>query len=124
MAKVLIIEDSSFMRKAIARMIKAEGYEILEATNGKEGLEKAVSDSPDCITLDLIMPEMEGIEVLESLRKKGLNIPVIVITADIQDDTHKQCLELGATIVINKPPKGEDLRPVIRKVLQKEKVAL
>ena len=123
MARILIIEDSSFTRKAIARMVKAEGYEILEATNGKEGLEKAVSDPPDCITLDLIMPEMDGIEVLKSLGERGLNIPVIVITADIQEDTRDQCLDLGAITILNKPPKEEDLRSAIKEVLQNEKVS-
>ena len=124
MAKILIIEDSSFMRKTIARMVKAEGYEILEATDGKDGLEKAVSNPPDCITLDLIMPEMDGIEVLKSLRERGLNIPVIVITADIQKDTCDQCLDLGAATVLSKPPKEEELRSAIKDVLQNEEVSL
>ena len=124
MAKILIIEDSSFTRKAIARMVKADGYEILEAVDGKDGLEKAVSNSPDCITLDLIMPEMEGIEVLKSLRERGLNIPVIVITADIQKDTRDQCLDLGATTILSKPPKKEELRSAIKSVLQNEEVTL
>ena len=124
MARILIIEDSSFTRKAIARMVKAQGHEIIEAANGEEGLEKAVSNSPDCITLDLIMPGMEGIEVLESLRERGSNIPVIVISADIQEDTRKQCMQLGATAVINKPPKEEELQSTIKSVFQNDGVTL
>jgi len=124
MAKILIIEDSSFTRKAIAKMAKADGHEVLEADEGSVGLELAASQSPDCITLDLIMPGMDGMEVLRYLQNKALNIPVIVLTADVQEDTRKQCLELGAVDILNKPPKNNELQIAINKAVKKEEVTL
>ena len=124
MAKILIIEDSSFARKAIVKMAKADGHEVLEADEGSVGLELAASQSPDCITLDLIMPGIDGMKVLQYLQRKALNIPTIVLTADVQEDTRKQCLELGAVDVLNKPPKEEELRMAIDKAIKKEEVTL
>ena len=124
MAKILIIEDSSFTRKAIAKIAKADGHEVLEADEGSVGLELAASQLPDCITLDLIMPGIDGMKVLQYLQRKALNIPTIVLTADVQEDTRKQCLELGAVDVLNKPPKEEELRMAIDKAIKKEEVTL
>ncbi len=124
MAKILIIEDSSFARKAIVKMAKADGHEVLEADEGSVGLELAASQSPDCITLDLIMPGIDGMKVLQYLQRKALNIPTIVLTADVQEDTYRQCLELGAVDVFNKPPKEEELRMAIDKAIKKEEVTL
>ena len=64
------------------------------------------------------MPEMQGQEVLREMRDRGLQIPTIVMTADIQETTRSECLELGALAVLNKLPKGEELLPWIEKALK------
>ena len=117
MALILIVDDSSTMRKAIAKVVKAEGYNTLEAADGREGLEIAATHAPDCILLDLIMPEVDGLEVLKALRERGSKIPVVVLTADIQEIVRKECLELGATAFINKPLIGNKLLDTIQKAL-------
>ena len=117
MALVLIVDDSSTTRKAIAQIVKADGHETLEAANGREGLEIIAATPPDCILLDLIMPEVDGFEVLKTLREGRSKIPVIVLTADIQEIVHQECLELGATEFINKPMIIKDLSDKIRKSL-------
>ena len=117
MALILIVEDSSTMRKAIRKIVKAEGHDTLEAPDGREGLEIAATHAPDCILLDLIMPEVDGLEVLKALRERGSKIPVIVLTADIQEIVRKECLELGATAFINKPLIGNKLLDTIQKAL-------
>ena len=117
MALILIVEDSSTMRKAIRKIVKAEGHDTLEAPDGREGLEIAATHAPDCILLDLIMPEVDGLEVLKALRERGSKIPVIVLTADIQEIVRKECLELGATAFINKPLIGSRLLDTIQEVL-------
>ncbi len=76
-----------------------------EAGDGKEGLEALLTSSPDCVLLDLLMPQMSGLEVLEALQKQECKTPVIVLTADIQESIHQQCSNLGAYALINKPPK-------------------
>lgn len=117
MPLILIIDDSSFQRRMIKKDIAAEGHETLEAGNGMIGLEMIASHAPDCVFLDLLMPEMDGPTVLENLRDQGSETPVIVLTADIQESIKDRCLELGAITVINKPLKTEQLRAAITKAL-------
>jgi CheY-like chemotaxis protein len=123
MARILIVDDSSFTRKALARMVKALGHEIVEASNGREGLELAAAQKPDCILVDLIMPEMGGMEVLEALRDQGSMIPRIVVTADIQESVREQCLKAGAVAVLNKPPKNDELKNALAKATDFQKVS-
>lgn len=117
MTLLLIVEDSWLSRRVLCKILKEKGYEILEAASGPEALEILRSKSPDCILLDLLMPEMEGREVLKILREQGSKIPVIVITADIQKTTRSECLELGAIAVINKIPDSEELTGWVEKAI-------
>ncbi len=114
MAKILIIEDSRFTRSSIAKALKAGRYEVLEADNGALGLAMIIKHSPDIIISDLLMPEMDGFEVLESLRSQGITIPVIIISADIQETTRRRVLELGATTLLNKPFQETELLAVLQ----------
>ncbi len=103
MAKVLIIDDSSFQRKWIARAVEELGHTTVQAADGQEGLDMVDREQPDCITVDLNMPSMDGLQFLAHMGPRTADVPVIVITADIQDDTRKQCQELGARGFVNKP---------------------
>ncbi len=114
MATILIIEDSRFTRSSIAKALKANAYEVLEADNGALGLAMIIKHSPDIIISDLLMPEMDGFELLESLRSQGIAIPVIIMSADIQETTRRRVLELGAKTLLNKPFQG----PALLEVLQ------
>lgn len=117
MAQILVIEDSAYQRRKIRRALAMEGYELLEAVNGYEGLEMIAANTPDCILVDLLMPEMDGLAVLQSLHSQGTNIPVIVLTADIQDGTRQRCMELGAAAFISKPLQEDELVNAIRQVI-------
>ena len=117
MARILTVDDSSLARKAMARILAETGHEIIDANNGRRALERIEADAPDCVILDLVMPEINGLEVLSSLKQRGIRIPVIVVTADIQDTTRRQCEELGAACVLNKPPKPELLLAALRQHL-------
>lgn len=121
MALILIIDDSTYMRSMIRRILKEEGHEILEAENGLKGIQMISEHSPDCVLLDIIMPGMDGIKILNTMHERDSKMPVIIITADIQESTRKQCLALGASGFINKPPKGEELVSTIKKVLAQGK---
>ena len=81
--KILVIDDSSFQRKWLVKVVLALGHEAVQAANGREGLEKLVEEKPECITVDLNMPEMNGIEFLQELKNRELQTPTIVVTADI-----------------------------------------
>ncbi|MCP4541246.1 MAG: response regulator [Chloroflexi bacterium] len=117
MTQILIIDDSAYQRGKIQRALKATNYELLEAAHGREGLEMIIAHTPDCILTDLVMPEMNGLEMLEILQEQGSSVPVIVLTADIQKSTKQRCLELGAVAMINKPLRENDLVNTIKQVL-------
>lgn len=89
----------------------------MEAADGREGLRMAQQELPDCILTDLLMPEMDGISLLAALRDLGSKLPVIVLSADIQESKHRQCEELGAAGFLSKPPKSTILLGMIEKVL-------
>lgn len=121
MAKILIIDDSSYMRRVIRGILSRDGYEIFEAEQGLKGLQTARDVSPDCILLDLIMPDVDGLKVLNTLHEQKSKIPVVVLTADIQESVRTQCLELGAAAFINKPPKEDVLRSTVKKLIRPKK---
>jgi CheY-like chemotaxis protein len=120
MASILIVDDSSFMRGKLRAILKKENHTIQEADEGVKGLQLASSQRFDVILLDIIMPGMDGLKILGALRERNSSSPVIVITADIQESVRRQCMELGAVDVLNKPPKESDLLNAIARVIHIE----
>lgn len=117
MTSVLIVDDATFSRRMIRKYLQADGYEVLEATNGQEGLELARDRQPDCILTDLLMPEMDGFEFLATVREQGITIPFAIISADIQDTSRQRGIELGATVFLNKPPKQAEVSQAVQQLL-------
>ncbi|MEH2069743.1 MAG: response regulator [Nostoc sp.] len=114
---VLIIDDAAFSRRMIRKFLQVDGYEFLEATNGREGLELVQKHKPNCVLVDLLMPEMNGFEFLQALQDEELKIPTIIISADIQEGARNQSYSLGAANFINKPPKENELRTAVQQVV-------
>jgi len=79
--KILIIEDEVDLIKGLKLNMSYEGFYVDWAVNGAEGLRKALEETPDLIILDIMLPEMDGLEVCRELRHKNINIPVIMLTA-------------------------------------------
>lgn len=117
MTTILIMDDAAFARRMIRKALQAEGYEMLEAAGGREGLEMVRTHTPDCILSDLLMPDMHGFEFLRALHEQGLKTPVIIISADIQESSRSLAFELGAAGFINKPVKEHELCNAVRKAL-------
>jgi CheY-like chemotaxis protein len=117
MGLVLITDDAAFSRRMIRKAVEEGGHEVIEAGNGQEGLDMAASHSPDCIMTDLLMPELDGFGLLKALREQGSKIPVIVLSADIQDSARQRCEELGAFMMLKKPPKAPEIQAAIQKAL-------
>lgn len=120
MKKILFIEDESALHKTFGEIVKQEGYEMISALDGETGLKMAKEEKPDVILLDLILPKMNGFEVLKSLKEQEetKNIPVIVLTnLEGMDDIGK-VLSLGATTYLVKTEYE------IEEILQKIKKAL
>jgi CheY-like chemotaxis protein len=116
---VLIVDDASFSRRMLRKYLEAEGCNVLEATNGQQALEMVQQHQPDCILTDLLMPDVDGFQLLQTLRAQGWTIPIAIITADIQDASRQRGLELGAAKFINKPAKEQEVRQTVRQLLQK-----
>jgi CheY-like chemotaxis protein len=116
-ANIVIIDDSNFQRKIITKFVKAEGHETYEGANGKIGLELIAAHKPDTILCDLVMPEVDGFEVLRTLQEQGSKIPVIILTADIQAPVREQCMQLGAKKFLNKPFNQSQMREALEEIL-------
>lgn len=117
MVNILIVDDSVFQRKIIKDICLELKCKIIEANHGDEAIKKIQENTPDCILTDLIMPGDDGLKYIRQIREDNPEIPIIVITADIQETTRKGCLELGVKAVINKPVKTEDLHKVLQEIL-------
>ncbi len=117
MALVLIIDDSTFARNQIGKILKAAGHSVIEADNGLTGLAALKRQKPDCILTDMLMPVMDGLKFLRALREEKVEVPAIVLTADVQLTTRDESLALGAFDVLNKPPRTETLLGAVEKAL-------
>jgi len=100
--KILIIEDEDALASVLLAKFKLEGFEVLVGVNGEDGLEKIEAWRPNLILLDIIMPKMNGYEVMESLQKKGNKIPIIVISNSGQNVELEKIKKLGAADFIIK----------------------
>ena len=96
--KILIIEDDKFLRDLIVQKLQREGYVVVEATDGEEGVKKAQGEQPDILLLDLILPEIDGFMVLEQIKKnpKTKDIPVVILSNLGQKEDIDRGLRLGA----------------------------
>ncbi len=94
--KILIIEDEKPMARALELKLAHAGFEAISVPNGEKGLEMLEQQSFSLILLDLVMPQMDGFKVLETLRKKKIETPVMVLTNLSQDDDEKRVKALGA----------------------------
>lgn len=103
MTKILIIEDEPNMVLGLKDSCEYEGYEVAVARDGKEGLEKASTEKPDIILLDLMLPLMSGIDVCRTLRTRGIETPILMLTARNQEIDKVVGLEVGADDYVTKP---------------------
>jgi len=114
---ILIVDDSANIRKLVRVIIKRVGdYEYYEAADGREGLEKALKHKVDLIVLDLIIPEMDGIELIRKIREYK-DVPIIILTSETTYEAVKQAKEAGADIFIGKPFEPKDLRESVKELI-------
>jgi len=118
MKKILFIEDESALQKTLGEALKNEGYQMISALDGEKGLQLAKQEKPDLILLDLILPKMDGFEVLKELKKDPSlkEIPVIVFTNLERMEDVGKALELGAKTYLVKA--NYTIKEVIEKIKQ------
>jgi response regulator RpfG family c-di-GMP phosphodiesterase len=121
MYKVLVIDDSKSIRESLIDILTLEGYECLEADNGKTGMLLAQEYMPDLIICDIMMPEMDGLGVIEAVKANPLTsgIPFIFLTAMSQRKDQRKGMELGADDYITKPFTCEEILNAVKYRLQK-----
>jgi len=120
MAKILIVDDErEFVDMLALRLEKSGGYEVVRGYDGEEGLKLAEEQMPDLVVLDIMMPKMDGNELIRRLKKneKTQNIPIIVLTASTAPSTVDKFLALGAIDFIMKPFEPPELMDKIKQAL-------
>lgn len=117
--KILLVDDEEDVLRTVGFRLQASGYDVVTASDGKEGLEKAHSEKPDLVILDLMLPKMDGYKVCAFLKKdtRYRNIPIIMFTAKAGDIDKKLGLEVGADAYIMKPFEPPELVEAVAKLL-------
>jgi len=119
MAKILIVEDEPDMILGLKDNFEFEGYEVVTASDGATGLDRARSEKPDLLILDIMLPRLSGLEVCKTLRGEGFSAPIIMLTARGQEIDKVVGLELGADDYVTKPFSIRELLARVRAILRR-----
>jgi two-component system cell cycle response regulator DivK len=119
-AKVLYIEDNYDNMTLVRRVLEIEGYEVIPAETGREGLEKAKTNKPDVVITDINLPDIDGYEVADTLKKdqSTAHIPVIAMTANVMKKDRENVFQAGCDAYISKPIDIDDLPVQIENLLK------
>ena len=117
--KILIVDDSVSIRKSVSFVLSNEGFEVIEAEDGIDGLKKAEETQCSLVITDINMPNMNGIDLIKSLRQLVAYkfVPIIALTTESQDDKMQEGKAAGATGWIVKPFTSEKLVAIVKKIL-------
>lgn len=103
MSRILVVDSSVVFRRRMRSILENAGHEALEASSMREALQTLFMEAPDGVVLDLILPEREGLELVQELRRRQFDGPVVVVTADHQPMTHDLARSHGATEILTEP---------------------
>lgn len=116
--KIMLVDDTKFMRMMLANILKPKGYEIIaEAGDGLEAVDKYKQCKPDLVTMDIVMPHMDGIEAVKNIVASDSGAKVIMVTAVGQDSKVKEAIEAGARGYIVKPFQAPQVIEEVEKIL-------
>ncbi|HOK07886.1 MAG TPA: response regulator [Syntrophales bacterium] len=116
--KILVVDDSAYARRRIVSVLTGAGYEVKEARDGEDALRALQGERVDLVTVDLLMPGMGGVELIERLRGLRPHLPVVVSSADVQRETREEVLALGVKAFVSKTAPDEVLLAAVEKALQ------
>jgi len=118
--KILIVEDNADLTRILELHLKNLGYDTIPAKNGKEALDLAAAELPDLITLDITLPDMDGLEVARSIRQNSQtqSIPILAVTARFLPEDRAQCIQSGCSDYISKPFTSSHLLSRIEQLLK------
>ena len=118
-ARVLLIEDEPALARGLSDTLRANGFDVIVATDGDRGLDAATRGDVDLILLDVMLPKKDGLSVCRELRRSGISTPIIVLTAKAEEASKVLGLELGADDYVTKPFSSLELRARIKAVLRR-----
>jgi two-component system nitrogen regulation response regulator NtrX len=121
--RILIVDDDAGVRTVLRRILTSAGYSVHEAGDAFQALELLDAQPPDAALLDLKMPGMDGLGLIDNLRQRGLEIPIVVLTGHGDEFTSQQVLEAGAAAYLTKPPDRADLLLAVRGAVAQGRVA-
>lgn len=122
MAKILVIEDEQSIQTLLTYNLKEAGYEVINALDGREGLEKAEQENPDLILLDWMLPHMDGMDICKNLRLQKNQVPIIMLTAKDAEFDKVLGLELGADDYMTKPFSPREVLARVKALLRRSSI--
>jgi DNA-binding NtrC family response regulator len=120
--RVLVIDDEDAIRKSLRMVLEYEGYEFLEAASGPEGLETLKRESPDAVLLDIKMPGMDGLEVLQAARGRDAQIPILMISGHGDIPTAVEAIHKGAYDFLEKPLESQRVLTSLRNAIERTRL--
>jgi DNA-binding response OmpR family regulator len=118
---ILVVEDDPAIAKGLERNLRFEGFSVFVAVDGERGLQLALDKAPDLVLLDLMLPKLNGLEVLRELRRQAADLPVIVLTAKGEESDKVRGLEIGADDYVTKPFSLKELLARVHAVLRRKR---
>ena len=119
MEKILIVDDSKTSRKSLRNMLTGAGYEVVaEAVDGKDGVEKYKEYKPDVVTMDITMPNLDGIDAVTQIMRIDPDAKIIMVTAAGQKNNVVEAIKRGAVDFVQKPFEAEAIVDVIKKAME------
>jgi DNA-binding NtrC family response regulator len=118
--KVFLLDDEELIVTVLSKALRSEGYEIFSATDTSDIIGKIKSCNPDLLLMDIRMPERDGIDILKEIKADGLTTPVVMLTADDTAETAVRAMKLGASDYLTKPFNTDEVKIVIRNIIEKE----
>lgn len=122
MQKILVVDDEASIVTLLKFNLEQAGFEVITAVNGREGFESALLNTPDLIVLDLMLPEMDGMEVCRKLRLEKVNIPILMLTAKDDEFDKVLGLELGADDYLTKPFSPREVVARVKAILRRSQL--
>jgi DNA-binding NtrC family response regulator len=117
-ARILLIDDDRLTRWSVATLLGRAGYHVHEAANGEEGFAALEEVSPNLVLLDIELPDMDGFALLEMIRERHPDLPVLMMTADATAETARKALRVGAQGHLDKPIDSVTLDAAVSRALQ------
>jgi two-component system, chemotaxis family, chemotaxis protein CheY len=118
MSKILVVDDAQFMRVRLTKLLCEHGYEVVEAADGEEAVHVYQSIGPDCVVMDITMPQKDGLQALTEIRAGDPNANVIMLTALGQESLVVQAVQAGARDYVVKPYDPDRLISALQRVLE------